>query len=102
MSSAGTSTPDLATVTTTLTAPGAPFEMEEQDVRGVTVRTWKNAPPTLREVLEVSRAHGDAEFLVYDSEPPGAVPGPFDRLTFAAHFDAAVGFARHLIEDIGI
>jgi long-chain acyl-CoA synthetase len=102
MSSAGTPTPDLATVTSALTAPGAPFEMEEQEVRGVAVRIWKNAPPTLREVLEVSRAHGDAEFLVYDSEAPGAVSGPFDRLTFGTHFDAAVGFARHLIDDVGI
>ena len=55
-----TTTPDLAAVTAALTAPGAPFEMEDQDVRGVALRTWKNAPPTLREVLEASRAHGDA------------------------------------------
>ena len=71
-------------------------------MRGVVLRTWKNAPPTLREVLEASRAHGDAEFLVYDAEVPGAVAGPFDRLTFAAHLDAAAAFARHLIDDVGI
>ncbi len=97
-----TTTTDLGAVTAALTAPGTPFEMEEQDVRGITLRTWKNAPPTLREVLEASRAHGDAEFLVYDAEVPGAVAGPFDRLTFTAHLDAAAAFARHLIDDAGI
>jgi long-chain acyl-CoA synthetase len=102
MSAPGTSAPDLATVTASLTAPGAPFEMEERDVRGITLRTWKNAPPTLREVLEASRAHGANEFLVYDGDVPGAVSGPFDRLTFDAHLDAAVAFARHLIDDVGI
>ncbi|MGI9031678.1 MAG: class I adenylate-forming enzyme family protein [Ilumatobacteraceae bacterium] len=92
----------LADVTAALTAPGAPFEMEERDVRGIVLRTWKNAPPTLREVLEASRAHGDAEFLVYDGEAPGAVAGPFDRLTFADHLAAAATFARYLIDEVGI
>ena len=49
----------LDEVRATLTAPGAPFEMEEVVIRGVPTRTWKHAPPTLRAVLEASRAHGD-------------------------------------------
>ena len=94
--------PDLANVTAALTAPGAPFEMEDIVVDDVALRAWKNAPPTLRELLDLSRFHGDAEFLVYDGEAPGAVPGPFDRVAFRAHAAAAATFARRLIEDHGV
>jgi len=94
--------PDLAAVTAELIAPGAPFEMAERDVRGITLRTWKNAPPTLPDVLAASRAHGDAEFLVYDGEAPGAVSRPFDRLTFADHVASSAAFAHHLIDEVGI
>src|SRR5215472_7357311 len=51
-----------------LTAPGAPFEMEEVVIRGVPTRTWKNAPPTLRAVVESSRAFADRVFLVHEDE----------------------------------
>ena len=44
----------IAEATATLTAPGQIFEMEELDIRGVPTRTWKNAPATLRAVLELS------------------------------------------------
>src|ERR1039458_6223284 len=53
---------------TALTAPGQMFEMEELDIRGVPTRTWKNAPPSLRAVLDLSLQHGDATFLVYEDE----------------------------------
>ncbi len=94
--------PSLAEVTAALTAPGAMFEMEDVVVDGVALRAWKNAPPTLRELLDLSRVHGEAEFLVYDAEAPGAVPGPFDRVTFLAHAAASATFARRLIEDHGV
>ena len=81
--------PSLAEVTAALTAPGAMFEMEDVVVDGVTLRAWKNAPPTLRELLDLSRVHGDVEFLVYDAEAPGAIPGPFDRVTFRDHAAAS-------------
>ncbi len=51
-----------------LTAPGAPFEMEEMIIRGVVTRTWKNAPPSLRAVVEASRAFGGRIFLVHEDE----------------------------------
>jgi len=38
-----------------LTAPGMPFEMEEKVIRGVPMRVWKNAPPTLRDVFQLGR-----------------------------------------------
>ena len=94
--------PTLADVTATLTAPGAMFEMDDVTVRGVAMRAWKNAPPTLRDVLQLSVLHGDAEFIVYDGEVAGAVPGPFDRLSFVEHFRAAATLAHRLVDDYGI
>ena len=73
-----------------LTAPGQIFEMEVVDIRGVPTRIWKNAPPTLRSVFDMSAAHGDATFVVYEDE----------RTTFAEHYrmrlDARPPAARHL------
>jgi long-chain acyl-CoA synthetase len=84
--------PTLAEVTATLTAPGAPFEMEEVVIRGIPTRTWKTAPPTLRTVLELSVAHGDQTFLVYEDE----------RITFTEHFRLATGLAGVLIDRYGV
>ena len=58
-----------------LTAPGAPFEMETVNIRGIDTRTYKNAPATLRDVLQLSDAWADRDFMVYEDE----------RVTFAAH-----------------
>jgi long-chain acyl-CoA synthetase len=58
----------LAEANARLTAPGAPFAMEERDIRGVRTRVWKNAPPTLREVFLAGRAHGTKTFVVYRDE----------------------------------
>lgn len=43
-------------------------EIEEVVIDGHSVRTWKNAPKTLRDVLAASRLHGDKVFLVYGDE----------------------------------
>jgi long-chain acyl-CoA synthetase len=86
------SSPSLAEVTGTLTAPGQPFEIEELTIRGIPTRTWKQAPSTLRTVLELSSLHGDKDFLVYEDE----------RMTFAEHFRAAAGLARVLVDDYGV
>ena len=51
----------LAEATTTLTAEGQLFEMDQLEIRGIPTRIWKNAPATLRTVLELSAAHGDEE-----------------------------------------
>ncbi len=75
-----------------LTAPGAPFEMEDVDVRGIRLRTWKNAPNNLREVFELTAAHGDKTFLVYEDE----------RMTFAQHYIAVSKLARLMVQDYGV
>ena len=53
------------------------FEMEEADVFGTRLRVWKNAPASLRVILEASRGRGDAAFIVYEDEAldlRGALP----------------------------
>ena len=44
----------VAEVRAELTAPGQLFEMDEVEIRGVPTRVWKNAPGTLRNVLDLS------------------------------------------------
>ncbi len=82
----------LSELTAALTAPGAMFEIEERSIRGVTTRTWKNAPPALRTVLEQSRVHADKKFLVYEDE----------TMTFEEHFRAAAALARVMSEQWGV
>jgi long-chain acyl-CoA synthetase len=72
-----------------LTAPGAPFEIEEKVIRGVPTRTWKNAPPTLRDVFLNGRRFAEREFLVYDDE----------RATYDAFARATLKLAHQLIAD---
>src|SRR5690242_16262374 len=72
-----------------LTAPGAPFEIEEKVIRGVLTRTWKNAPPTLRDVFVSGRRFAEREFLVYDS----------DRATYDSFAKATLTLAHRLIAD---
>ena len=77
----------LPQVTASLTAPGAKFEMEQVDIRGVPTRVWKNAPPTMRYLLEASRGHGDRLFVIYEDE----------RVSYEAHYRAAAALAAHLV-----
>jgi long-chain acyl-CoA synthetase len=72
-----------------LTAPGSPLEMETVVIRGRPTRTWKNAPPTLREVFLAGRAHGDKVFLVLDDE----------RVTFEDFARATLRLAAQLHAD---
>ena len=84
--------PSIAEVTAELTQPGALFEIEEREIRGIPTKTWKNAPPSLRMVLEMSRVHGDKPFLVYEDE----------RLSFEDHFRRCARLARRMVQDWGL
>ncbi len=88
----------LSEVEAELTAPGQFFEMEEVEIRGIPTRTWKNAPRALVDVLDQSRAHGIAEFLVY-ADGDGR---DMDRVDFATHFRLAATFATRLRDDYGV
>jgi long-chain acyl-CoA synthetase len=58
----------LKEVWTELTAPGAPFEVEQIDVRGVKIRAYANAPSTLRDIWLGSAGHADSDYIVYKGE----------------------------------
>jgi len=75
-----------------LTAEGQLLEIVEGEVDGVPMRLWKNAPPSLRSVFEMSRAHGDKEFIVYED----------DRWTFERHHRAVCALADWLVEDANV
>ena len=82
----------LAEATAILTAPGQLFEVGEETIRGIALNVWKNAPPSLRAVLELSRGHGGQTFLVYENE----------RLTFEEHFRATAHLGNRLVTDYGV
>ncbi len=94
MSTTGKDAPSMsiAEANEALTATGQLFEMEELDIRGVPTRTWKNAPPSLRAIMDMSLGHGDAVFLVYEDE----------RTTFAEHYRIACTLAHRLRSTFGV
>jgi long-chain acyl-CoA synthetase len=51
-----------------LTAPGAPFAITEITLRGVPIKSFAAAPPTLRAFWEMTAAHTDKPYLVYEDE----------------------------------
>jgi long-chain acyl-CoA synthetase len=78
----------MAEVEAQLTAPGAPYEMEEVEIRGLRTRVWKHAIPTLRDLTERIREHGDRIFLVYEDE----------RLSYAETYARIAALAHYLRE----
>jgi long-chain acyl-CoA synthetase len=51
-----------------LVAPGSGFAMDTIEVRGVPMRVFTAAPPTMRAVWELAQFHGDKTYLVYEDE----------------------------------
>ena len=78
----------LAQVEAALCAPGQKFEMETLTIRGVPTRTWKNAPPNLAVLAQLSRMHGDRIFTIYEDE----------RVSYEANFRAIAHLATKLRE----
>jgi long-chain acyl-CoA synthetase len=78
----------LAQAHARLTAPGAPFETVEAQIRGVKMRVWKHVPTTAAEAFAQARSHGDKEFLVLDDE----------RISFDSFARAALAVAHDLRE----
>lgn len=83
--------PTIAETHAALTARGQPFEMEWAPVLGANIRVWKNAPPSLRAILEMSAAH-TGEFLVYEDR----------RLTYPQHYQAVCHLATLLVDRYGV
>ena len=72
-----------------LTQPGTPLEVGEETVRGIRMKVWKNAPPTLREVYALAEPFGPRDHLVFEDE----------RATVASFRKAVSKFAHQLIAD---
>ncbi|MAE94123.1 MAG: AMP-dependent synthetase [Deltaproteobacteria bacterium] len=71
---------ELREVWNEFTGPGGPFEVVEVDVRGIRLKAYACAAPSLREVWLASRPHAEKDYLVYGDE----------RWTYAdAHRDVA-------------
>jgi len=75
-----------------LTAPGARFELQDAVINGQRLKTYRNAPSTIRAVIEASRAFSQKEFLVYQDE----------RASFGAHFRAVAHLAHALRDTFGV
>jgi len=86
------SRPTLAEIDAWMTAPGSQFEIGHEIVRGNPVRVWTNAAHDLPAILEASRQHGDAEYIVFDDE----------RITFAEHYRRAACLAHSLVDRFGV
>jgi long-chain acyl-CoA synthetase len=69
--------------------PGSMLEVEEREIRGVRIKTWKNAPPTLAQVFAISAFFGERTYMVNDDE----------RVTFDAHRRAVARLAARLLAD---
>ncbi len=86
------SRPSIEEIRTVLGSPGLPFEIEQVEVEGRSLRSWKNAAPSMAAVVENSRQYGDSTFIVYMDE----------RLSFAEHYRRVAAVAQQLIERFGI
>lgn len=75
-----------------LAGPGEPFEIVVDDVLGERMAVYRNRPRSLRDVLEGSLRHGEAEYVVC-----GDV-----RLTYAEHLAQVGAFAGALRDDYGV
>src|SRR4051794_17457601 len=75
-----------------VTAPGERFETASIEIRGATVTVFRNAPPSLREIVATTRARGDEVFLVYEDE----------RWTFRTFAETVDALGAALVDRYGI
>lgn len=76
-----------------MTAPGAPFAMEEVTTAvGRKTRVFSSAPATMREIWELSALQGDRPYLVFEDE----------HLTYAQTHRMVRALAHHLRDQHGV
>lgn len=86
----------MVTIEGELLAPGAPFEVSEEEVLGERVRVFVNRPRSLRDVLLRAREFGNAEYMVFrdgDTER---------RYTFADHERLVASAAAAFSQRFGV
>jgi long-chain acyl-CoA synthetase len=72
-----------------LTAAGGAFAMKEIDVRGISMRVFESAPPSMRFVWELAAVHGPKDYVVFEDE----------RFTYAES-DAIIKSLAALLVDV--
>ena len=75
-----------------LVAPGSGFALVDTEVRGVEMKVFDQAPPTMRAVWELATLHGDKPYIVYEDE----------RYTYAEVAAAVRALAGHLHDVHGV
>ena len=71
-----------------LDAPGSPFATTMTEVRGISIKTFVSAPPTMRVIWENSIGHADKDYVVYEDE----------RYTYADIHSQVRKLAQYLVE----
>ncbi len=74
---------------TELTQPGSQFAMKDIEVRGVPMRVYEAAPPSMRFVWELATGYGDRDYVVFEDE----------RYTYAES-DAIIRALAHHLRDV--
>jgi long-chain acyl-CoA synthetase len=87
---AGPSHPEIQAL---LTGPGAPFETEVVEIRGLPTTVWKNAPRNLGDVLEEGRALGGARDLIRLDDT---------AISHDDHHRAVMALANRLADEFGV
>ncbi len=77
---------------TRITGPGQAFEIESRNICGRSLRVFTRAAPTLIDVLQGARAHGDVDFIVYEGR----------RLSYTQFYAEVDALAATLQHDHGI
>ena len=74
------------------TAEGGQFAMSEIEVRGVPMRVFTQAPPSMRFLWELAGGYADRDYVVYEDE----------RYTYAEMGAIVRALAAHLVNDLGV
>ena len=75
-----------------LTAPGAQFATTTIEVRGVPIKVFESALPSMRSVWEMARGYGSRDYVVYEDE----------RYTFAQADAIIRALAERLVDVHGV
>ncbi|MEH6583277.1 MAG: class I adenylate-forming enzyme family protein [Halioglobus sp.] len=86
------SRPSIEDIRSVLGSPGLPFEIEQVEIDGASIRSWKNAASSMAALVENSREYGDMDFIVYRDE----------RITFADHYQRVAAVSHQLVNRFGI
>ncbi len=77
-----------------LEAPGSPFAVTTEVVRGAPMKVFAAAPPHMRVLWEMAAAHGDKDYLVYEDERFTYAEVQAQVRKLVAHLNS-LGIGRH-------